>query len=148
MKNSVERAVWWSLCVVLVLSVFGCQGNRTSDRSIEFVSVEETEALSGTRTSIFGKKSQGVCIDPRAEFEYRKGHIPGAIHVPYEDVRSRQQELRSYDTIVVYGTEYGSTIAQAMSKTLIELGFNDVRTLRGGLRAWEATGRKVDEGDG
>jgi rhodanese-related sulfurtransferase len=33
-----------------------------------------------------------------------------------------------------------------MSKTLIELGFDDVRTLRGGLRAWEDAGFEVEKG--
>ena len=35
-----------------------------------------------------------------------------------------------------------------MSKRLLELGFKDVRTLRGGLRAWTDAGFEVEEGAG
>jgi rhodanese-related sulfurtransferase len=131
-----------------LLTFAGCS-KTTSDKSLTFVTPDDAQALlGGRRGALFGLggEKQTAVVDPRSLLDYRKGHIPGAIHVPYEDVRNETRRLQPYATIIVYGETYNSPVAQAMSKTLIELGFEDVQTLRGGLRAWRDAGFEVDEG--
>jgi 3-mercaptopyruvate sulfurtransferase SseA len=43
----------------------------------------------------------------------------------------------------VYGTSHDDTIAKAASKRLMELGFDDVYTLKGGLESWKSAGKDV-----
>ena len=64
------------------------------------------------------------------------------------EVRHVRATLEGFGTLIVYGDDFGSAIANAMSKRLVELGYKDVRTLRGGLRAWQDAGNEVELGDG
>jgi rhodanese-related sulfurtransferase len=144
---------WLRLAVLIlcagVLAVGGCSNKKTSDKSLSFVTADDAHSLlGGKREALFGLGGEktSAFVDPRTLLDYRKGHIPGAIHLPYENVREQTRRLQPYTTIIVYGDSYNSTIAQAMSKTLIELGFDDVRTLRGGLRAWQDAGFDLAKG--
>lgn len=142
------RLVVLFLCTA-ILALSGCSNKKTSDKSLTFLNAEDAHSLLGDkREAVFGlggEKTTAI-VDPRTLLNYRNGHIPGAIHLPYENVRDETRRLQPFTTIIVYGDSYNSTIAQAMSKTLIELGFDDVRTLRGGLRAWEDAGFEVEKG--
>ena len=66
--------------------------------------------------------------------------------MPLERLQSDYLELNQYHVLVVYGNDYNDPVAVAASKSLIELGF-EVRTLRGGLRAWTADGRELEVGE-
>lgn len=129
----------------LVSLTAGC-ATKTSDRDLVFLDVSEAiDAVRGQRRPLRSPTS-GVWLDPRTAQEYRDGHIPGAIHMPLERVRDEHRQLRDYDVIVVYGNDFNSPRAAAVSKTLIELGHRDVRTLRGGLKAWKESGQQVQTG--
>ena len=74
------------------------------------------------------------------------GHIRGAVSLPFSRVSTDYPILHQYDTVIVYGKDYNDPVAEGMSKRLIELGVSDVRTLRGGLRAWESAGNELATG--
>ena len=140
MRMTLSRA---ALIGILLATVIGaCATRTTSDKSLAFVDPEEAAALLQGRAKLLGLggTTSGVCIDPRSEDDYRAGHIPGALHLPLERLRDRHKELSDYDVIVVYGDTYNSTLAIAMSKAVIEFGYKQVHTLRGGLVAWQDAG--------
>jgi len=136
-------------CLVALTVPTGCSKSKTSDKNIEFVDPDEAISLTGERKGLLGigKKEGAVWLDSRTEAKYIISHIPGAIYLPYEDIRNRHGELSQHDLVIVYGDDYNSPDAIGMSKTLIELG-HDVRTLKGGLRAWEAAGNELESGSG
>jgi phage shock protein E len=144
LKRLTLRASRWSVLVALVIA--GCGAPKTSDRDIVFVGVDDAEVLVQGKRNLFGKVSSAALIDPRSSYDFNEGHIPGALHVPYERAESEAEQLRLYDVVIVYGNDYNSAIALAMSKTLIEKGLKDVRTLRGGIRAWTDAGRELAHG--
>ena len=100
------------------------------------------------KTLTFHIVEAGAWVDARPEADYRAGHIPGAISMPYERVTLDHKLLNGYDVIVVYGNDYNDTRANGMSKRLIELGHGDVRTLTGGMRAWKAEGNSIETSEG
>jgi rhodanese-related sulfurtransferase len=136
------------LAIVLAAMLFagpGCAGVKTSDRSLEFVDPDEAEVLVAGRRKILGGQEEGaVLVDPRPSAAFEARHIPGALSVPYQDLTFLADDLRAFKTLIVYGEGYRDPRAEGMSKSLMELGFADVRTLRGGLRAWTDSGREVD----
>jgi rhodanese-related sulfurtransferase len=137
------------LAMLPAMCLIGCS-NKTSDRSLVFVQPADAELLVQGKRGLLGLGGEvrGVWLDPRSRVDYLAGHIPGAVHLPFEDLRSEHAGLDQYDVIIVYGDDYNSPVALAASKTLIELGFKDVRTLRGGLRAWEDAGNPIEQGEG
>ena len=144
---SARRPVGLVLSVVLAALLFGCAGSSTSDRDLTFVTPSEGDTLVQGRRRLLGiaGTTQGAWLDPRTEREFLEGHIPGAINMPAEYTRERHGSLSRYDLVIVYGDSFNDPLAIAVSKGLIELG-HDARTLRGGLRAWEAAGNRLVQG--
>jgi membrane protein DedA with SNARE-associated domain/rhodanese-related sulfurtransferase len=70
--------------------------------------------------------------------------IPGAIHVPVDDVGRHIAELPRDRKIVVYCTCPSEASAARVAKALINHGFKEVRPLYGGLDAWIEAGYAVD----
>jgi rhodanese-related sulfurtransferase len=122
---------------------------QISDRDIQLVDLTDARELVEGRKRLFGLAgtAAGAFVDPRSARLYRQGHIPGAIHLPFQDVSTRSDVLSRYDVLVVYGDAYDDELAMGMSKRLMELGFRDVRTLRGGLKAWTAAGFELVSGN-
>jgi len=70
--------------------------------------------------------------------------IPGAIHVPVDDVGRHIAHLPRDREIVVYCTCPSEASAARVAKLLINHGFKVVRPLFGGLDAWIAAGFDVE----
>ena len=135
------------LAMLLAVPV-GCT-KSISDRNLILVDPDEAIVLVEGRKKLLGLAGTktGVWVDPRGGRAYRQGHIAGAIHLPFQELAVQQEQLRGYDVLIVYGTSVKDDLADGMSKRLLELGFKDVRTLRGGLRAWTRAGFELETGD-
>jgi len=143
MSITLSRAALFGILIAALIG--GCATRTTSDKSLAFVDPMEASSLLQVRAKLLGLggTTSGVWVDPRSTDAYLAGHIPGALHLPLERLRARHEELRGYDVIVVYGDTYNSALAIAMSKAVIELGYRQVHTLRGGLVAWKDAGFDV-----
>ena len=106
-----------------------------SDADIVLLNVHEADLLMGTQdSSLFGEAKRNAFVDPRTIEKYASGHIPGAISLPYRQIAEDWENLQEYGVVIVYGNSYNDPLAEAMSKTLMEYGIDEVRTLRGGLK--------------
>jgi rhodanese-related sulfurtransferase len=74
-------------------------------------------------------------LDPRA--------IPGALHVPPEDVATRLASIKPDAEVIVYCTCPNEATAARVAQLLIRHGVVRVRPLLGGLDAWVAAGYPV-----
>jgi rhodanese-related sulfurtransferase len=70
--------------------------------------------------------------------------IPGARHVPVDEVGRHVADLPRDRDIVVYCTCPNEASAARVAKILMNHGFKKVRPLHGGLDAWVAAGYSVD----
>lgn len=82
-----------------------------------------------------------VILDVREAGERRRAAIPGSVHVPLAELEARLDEVPRDRPVVVH-CALGSRSALA-ARRLKALGFDDVRNLRGGLRAWKDAGLTV-----
>jgi rhodanese-related sulfurtransferase len=69
--------------------------------------------------------------------------IPGALHVPLEDVARQIKELPRDRDVILYCTCPSEASAARVAKILMNHGFKRVRPLLGGLDAWVAAGYAV-----
>jgi hydroxyacylglutathione hydrolase len=81
-----------------------------------------------------------LLLDVREEAEWRAGHAPGAIHIPYEHVRDRAREIPAGRPIVAY---CASGIRSSLAASLLESAGRDVANMRGGFTAWRSAGLPV-----
>jgi membrane protein DedA with SNARE-associated domain/rhodanese-related sulfurtransferase len=70
--------------------------------------------------------------------------IPGALHVPLQDVARQLRELSRDREIILYCTCPSEASAARVAKILMNHGFRRVRPLHGGLDAWVAAGYAVE----
>ena len=128
------------------LLLAGCS-KEYSDADLVLLSVHEADLVMATpESSLFSTPKPNAYVDPRTVEKYATGHIPGAINLPYRQIAEDWENLQGYGVIIVYGSSYNDPLAEAMSKSLMEYGLGEVRTLRGGMEAWINAGQPVTKG--
>ena len=71
--------------------------------------------------------------------------IPGAIHVPHDQVDQHLNDFARDREVILYCTCPNEASAAQVAKLLMRQGFVKVRPLHGGLDAWIAAGYPVEE---
>ncbi len=82
-------------------------------------------------------------VDVRSGFEYRSGHIPGALHAPIWKLMCRQAALPE-DKIaeLVLTCEHGPR-AQVVQGLLMRRGYRNLALLDGHMAGWRKAGLKT-----
>src|SRR5437764_15391146 len=82
-------------------------------------------------------------VDVREDWEWNKGHLPGARHVVLSSILANPTGHPFKDgTIFVCQAGERSAVASEMA---VALGVKDVVNFRGGTKAWPAAGLPLDE---
>lgn len=74
-----------------------------------------------------------IFVDVREQSEWDAGHVPGAIHIPYENVRARAHELPLDREVVTY---CAGGVRSSLAASILESLRHDVANLHGGFTAW------------
>jgi rhodanese-related sulfurtransferase len=92
------------------------------------------------------EEASPTVVDARTEGAWRRGRIPGALHIPCQHVADCDPELLPDEDadIVVYCWGADDHGAARAAITLITLGYTQVRELCGGFSAWEDAGFDVE----
>ena len=103
----------------------------TIQKELEIISIEKAKTYFDSRNAVF--------VDARHEFEYRAGHISGAVNIPRNEFlkyRSRIENIPVDKCLIVYcdGAECSSSIDLAV--TMIESGTANVKVFFGGWQEW------------
>jgi hydroxyacylglutathione hydrolase len=81
-----------------------------------------------------------VLLDVRETAEWRSGHAPGAIHIPYEVIRDRAAEIPKGRPIITY---CGGGVRSSLAASILQASGREVANLRGGFTAWRSAGLPV-----
>lgn len=103
----------------------------------------EVGALAATQLI---NRQNALILDLRESAEYAAGRVPNALHIPLAQLNARGQELAKFVSrpIIAY-CDRGQRSRSAVS-ALSKLGFSEVFTLHGGLRAWSDAGMPLEKG--
>ena len=89
-----------------------------------------------------------MLVDVREESEYAKDHLPGAIHlgkgVIERDIEARVPDLKA-EMVLYCGGGFRSALA---ADNLQKMGYTNVISMDGGMRAWREAGYPIDTGGG
>lgn len=91
---------------------------------------------------------QFVLVDVRSHAAWQQGRIPGAIHMPYQEMPARASaELDPAVPVVVYCWSPGCNAGHKGALALSRLGFA-VRDMIGGYEYWVREGQPVENDEG
>ena len=80
-------------------------------------------------------EKKGIILDVRTSWEWQNGHIPGAVHIPLDEMTARYQELDpDVETLVI--CQHGVR-SEAVAAWLAQMGFEQVVNVRHGMSAWD-----------
>ncbi|MCR4395740.1 MAG: rhodanese-like domain-containing protein [Candidatus Saccharicenans sp.] len=157
-----DRESWQGLIIILSLSlVLGAvsqaglikrflQGefkqaflSREDYPGLVFISLPEVEDL--------WHNQQAAILDSRSTLEFRRGHIPGAMSIPLDEVKSGNYGL--LDTIplgqplIIYCEGGDCLTSLNLARLLHDRGFRDLRIFSGGWEEWMAAGLPVEKAE-
>ena len=98
--------------------------------------IEQLDARGAARRAQDG----ALLLDVREPAEWRAGHAPGAVHMPYGAIRERADELPPGRSIVTY---CGGGIRSSLAASILESRGREVANLRGGFTAWQIAGLPI-----
>ena len=85
-----------------------------------------------------------VIVDVRSSHEYKSGHVPGAIHLPFWLAFARVDEIdATRDELVVVYCAHGPRAGIGKAALWLE-GFTQVRYLQGHMTGWYRAGLPVE----
>lgn len=132
--------------------------HATLHRPVAEMSAEQAIARLGGRSS-HDAHANLVVVDARPRWEFERGHIPSAIHIPAaasaidrrarlnraigQNLESRQDIDRSVPILVYCGPD-DCGLDLLLARALMTDGFDRVYRLRGGLPAWKNAGGAVE----
>jgi rhodanese-related sulfurtransferase len=79
-----------------------------------------------------GRKDLAI-IDLSNQTEYRRGHIPTAINIPYEEFEQRKKELSFYNELILYCDR--GNLSLLLARDLSKEGY-PVKNIHGGISAY------------
>jgi rhodanese-related sulfurtransferase len=131
-----------ALSALVVFASSACSPiTRTSDRDVVFLSSRDVVSLIGTGV---GQPPEGaadvILIDARAERHFNAGHIPGAVSLLLGESLVDHPRLSRKKRIIVYGEHSNDARAKAMSKKLIENGYDRTVMFDEGVQGWVELG--------
>lgn len=134
------REAGLTLVCLLAVLMTGCTGGPSvSDRDVEALEVE--------RTAEMMERDGTVLVDVRSPEAYAAGHLPGAVNIPFKDLRRSHQSLKEAGRIIVYGQNWSDPLSIAGAKRLIALGYDDVFEFKGGVELWVDNDRRLAGSD-
>jgi rhodanese-related sulfurtransferase len=160
-KPIILETIWQGGAILLVAAAIGLMVNLIRPDPLPLVGDWSQEArmrlelgksivisLEGSLEFFFNKKA--VFLDARSPELYERGHIEGALNLPWEDFEKRFREVLkgiSHDAVLVtYCDGEGCSQSHDLSLALFKEGYNNVRVLVGGWRLWQEAQLPVAKG--
>lgn len=114
--------------IISVLTAMIAFGACSTAQNYKKISAEEGNKLLKGQEKV-------ILVDVRTKSEYETGHIPGAILIPNEEIKStRPKELPNLDTKIIIYCRSGRRSAVA-AKKLSSMGYKNILDM-GGILDW------------
>lgn len=107
----------------------------------------DMEAVAGDELLRRVRGGEVIVLDVRPVEEYRAAHLPGAISIPVDELKTRLKELPKNREIVAYCRGPYCVMAIEAVQLLRRKGF-EAHCMEQGVAEWRARGFRVERGEG
>ena len=114
----------FGILAVLIVLFFVFEGQRNGRK------------ISAQSLGILVKAKNAMLIDLRDAKDFREGHISGSRNIPYSQIASHIEELKSSERPLVFICNMGQVAGTALQ----QVGHADSYRLDGGISNWKAQG--------
>lgn len=84
-----------------------------------------------------------VVLDVRTREGYAAGHLPGAVHIPFEELPGRLQELPQDKEIITYCWNVTCILCTKAAYLLASSGYR-AKEMLGGIDEWQKAGFPIE----
>jgi len=94
------------------------------------------------------ESGRAILLDARNDQEYKTGHIPGAIHFPFENLDEYSEKLNSLPKdkwLITYCDGPPCDLGELLAYELFAAGYTHVAVYQDGMNAWVKT-EKIAKG--
>lgn len=106
--------------------------------NIPIIDVETLKELRETNHTL-------TLIDVREQSEWDQMHIPGAIHIPKDQLAEKIHSITTDKQAPIYLHCHSGIRSLQAAEYLQEIGFNNVYSVKGGIMGWAMAGFPVEE---
>jgi rhodanese-related sulfurtransferase len=110
-----------------------------------YLGPEDTEAVGTDELLRRLDRGDAVVLDVRPEPEYAGGHLPGAVHIPLEELATRLAELPRDREVVAYCRGQYCVLAHDAVRLLNARGLR-ARRAEDGILEWRLAGFRLEPG--
>jgi rhodanese-related sulfurtransferase len=139
-----------SLIIALVLAFAlslsaSCLAAKTSSDFVKEAkkTVEEISVADAKADIDAGKVA--VILDCRTEKEFKRGHLPNAMHIPRGllEFQADKKIPNKNSYIICYCKTGGRSCLS--TRTLTQMGYTNIKSMAGGWKAWLKAGYPIEE---
>ena len=116
------------LLAVMILSA--CGQDKENDQGAVYVNITAEEAK-----TIMDTGAGYVILDVREQEEYDAGHIPGAILIPYTQIKEKANEMLPDKNQLILVYCRSGRRSKIAAEALVELGYTNIKEF-GGILDW------------
>lgn len=101
------------------------------------------------RSTLQQRLGKATLVEALPEKYWREGHLPGARHLPHDQVRRLAPEVlpdRGAE-IVVYCASATCQNSHIAARVLEQMGYTDVAVYAGGKQDWQEAGLPIERGE-
>lgn len=109
-----------------------------NDNEIATISVQELKKRRDTSATL-------CLIDVRENYEWQTVRIPGAIHIPNDELVHRIDAEAPDRTQAIYLYCKGGVRSLYAAKSLLDMGYEEVYSVDGGIIEWAMLGYPIEE---
>ena len=108
-----------------------------TDHKIHTISVQELKKRRDTDPKL-------CLIDVREDHEWQAQRIPGALHIPKDNLTATIATTVPKHTQPIYLHCHAGVRSLYAAHCLLELGYKEVYSIDGGIAAWEKAGYAIE----
>ena len=149
-----HQATQESFLIILASSVLGFSYSAISQKGF-FRPKESPTAIANTAPSVISfaeakalHDSNALFVDSRHAYEFKQGHIPGALNIPlstFEESGSSLASTPKNSPLVTYCDGVDCNSSMQLAAKLFEAGFTNVKIFFSGWQEWKSHGLPVEQ---
>lgn len=116
------------LCAMLLLTACGHEKIKNQEKAYMNITAQEAKEIMDTRNDY-------VILDTRTQEEYDEGHIPGAILIPYDEIKEKAEGILTDKNQLILVYCRSGRRSKIAAEDLVTLGYTNIKEF-GGILDW------------